>query len=166
MPSKILFWTNGALTTFCLAYYLQKKFDSDFYTIIDTYDNPKSFFQHQQLVKFQKTWFYHDHFQDTSKHDLEYLSNFEKKYDINLWELAINERIFYKFNSIHNFSSDEILSILEHECKLFDEIITDSSPDFLIMFEPTLHQEELLYRMCKKKGIKILLLTQPNISRF
>jgi len=80
--------------------------------------------------------------------------------------LAINERIFYKFNSIHNFSSDEILSILEHECKLFDEIITDSSPDFLIMFEPTLHQEELLYRMCKKKGIKILLLTQPNISRF
>jgi hypothetical protein len=100
-----------------------------------------------------------------TKPDLKYLSNFEKKYDLNLWELAINERIFYRFNSVYNFSSDEILSIIEHESKLFDEILTESNPDFLIMFEPTLHQEELLYRMCKKRGIKILLLNQPNISR-
>jgi len=165
MSSKILFWTGGALTTFCLAYSLQKKFDSDFYTIIDTYDKPKSFFQNQQLVKFQKTWFYHDHVQNTTEPDLQYLSNFEKKYDINLWELAINERIFYRFNPVYTFSRIEILSILEKECKLFEEILTSSDTDFLIMFEPTLHQHELLYRMCKKRGIKILLLNQPNISR-
>ena len=69
----------------------------------------------------------------------------------------INERIFYRFNETHKFSSDEILSIIEHESKLFDEIITESNPDFLIMFEPTLHQEELLYSMCKKRGIKFYL---------
>ena len=33
------------------------------------------------------------------------------------------------------------------------------------MEEPALHQEELLYRMCKKNGTKTLLLTQPNMQR-
>jgi len=165
MSSKILFWINGSLTSFCIAYALQKKINADFYTVIDSYDKPKVFFQNQNLVKFQKTWFYHDYFQNMNKPDLKYLADFEKKYNLNLWELAINERIFYRFNSVYNFSSDEILSIIEHESKLFDEIITESNPDFLIMFEPTLHQEELLYRMCKKRGIKILLLNQANTSR-
>ena len=165
MSSKILFWINGSLTSFCIAHSLQKKINSDFYAVVDSYDKPKVFFQNQNLVKFQKTWFYHDYFQNMAKPDLKYLSNFEKKYNLNLWELAINERIFYRFNSVYNFSSDEILSIIEHESKLFDEIITESNPTFLIMFEPTLHQEELFYRMCKKRGIKILLLNQPNISR-
>ena len=165
MSSKTLFWINGSLTSFCIAYSLQKKNNTDFYAVVDSYDKPKVFFQNQNLVKFQKTWFYHDYFQNMDKPDLKYLSNFEKKYDLNLWELAINERIFYRFNPIYNFSSDEILSIIEHESKLFDEIITELNPDFIIMFEPTLHQEELFYRMCKKRGIKILLLNQPNISR-
>ena len=165
MSSKILFWISGALTTFCLANSLQKKTNSDFYAIIDTYDKPKSFFQNQQIVKFQKQWFYHDYFQNLDKPDLEYLSEFEKKYDVNLWELVINERIFYRFNNTHKFSDDEILSILEHECKLFDEILSEIKPDFLIMFESTLHQHELLYKMCKKIGVKLLIFNQPNISR-
>ena len=165
MSSKILFWINGALTTFCIANSLQKKTNDTFYAIVEAYDKPKHFFKNQQLVKFQKTWFYHDNFKNLDKPDMEYLSNFEKKYDINLWELAINERIFYRFNPIYHFSSDEILSILQHECQLFDEILVEVKPDFLLMFEPTLHQHELLYRMCKKRGIKILLLNQPNISR-
>ena len=165
MSTKILFWINGSLTSFCIAHSLQKKINSNFYAVVDCYNKPKVFFQNQNLVKFQKTWFYHDYFQNMTKPDLNFLSNFEKKYVLNLWELAINERIFYRFNPLYNFSSDEILSIIEHESKLFDEIITESNPDFLIMFEPTLHHEELLYRMCKKRGIKILLLNQPNISR-
>jgi len=166
MKDKILFWISGALTSFCIAYSLQKKIDSDFFAIIDSYNKPKVFFQNQHLVKFQKTWFYHDHFQNMTEPDLKYLSDFEKKYDINLWELAINERIFYRFNRIYKFSSDEILSILEHECKLFDEILTKINPDFLIMHEPTLHQHELLYRMCKKIGVKTLVASPPNIRRF
>ncbi len=165
MKKKILFWISGALTTFCMAYSLQNKIDSDFFAIIDSYDKPKIFFQKQQLVKFKNTWFYHDHFQNMDKPDLEYLSNFEKKYDITLWELAINERIFYRFNPVYKFSNNEILAILEKECKLFDKILTEIQPDFLIMHEPTLHQHELLYRMCKKMGIKLLLFNQPNIAR-
>ena len=165
MSSKIIFWIGGALTTFALAYYLQKKIGSNFYAIIDTYEKPKSFFKNQNLVNFQKTWFYHDYFQNMTKPDLNYLSNFEKKYEINLWELAINERIFYRFNRVYKFSHDEILLILEHECKLFEKVLTEINPDFLIMFEPTLHQHELFYKMCKKANMKILTLNQPNISR-
>jgi hypothetical protein len=165
MPSKILFWISGALTPFCISYYLQKKIDYDFFAIIDSYDKPKMFFQNQNLVKFQKTWFYHDHFQNMNKPDLEYLSDFEKKYNINLWELAINERILYRFNRIYKFSDDEILSILERECKLFDEILTEVNPDFIMMNEPALHQHELFYKMCKKVGTKILLLSPPNMQK-
>jgi len=165
MPLKTLFWIDGALTTYCLSYYLQKKIDSDFYAIVDAYEKPKSFFKNQSLVEFKKIWFYHDYFQHLSKPNLDYLSNFEQKYDINLWELAINERIFYRFNSIYEFSDDEILMILEKECHLFENIISEVNPDFLIMFESTLHQHELLYRICKKLGIKILLFNQPNIGR-
>jgi len=165
MAANILFWINGALTTFCLAHYLQKKTDSNFFAIIDSYDKPKVFFQNQKLVKFQKTWFYHDHFQNMDKPDLKYLLDFEKKYEINLWQLAINERIFYRFNPIYNFSNDEILSILENECRLFDKVLTETKPDFLIMFEPTLHQHELFYNMCKKFNIKILILSPPNIQK-
>ena len=162
---KVLFWISGALTSFCVSYYLQKKIDSDFFAIIDSYDKPKSFFKNQSLVKFQETWFYHDHFENLSNPDIEYLSNFEKKYDINLWELAINERIFYRFNNVYKFSDDEILSVLEHECKLFENILTKINPDFLIMSEPTLHQQDLLYKMCKKIGVKTLLRTSLNTTR-
>jgi hypothetical protein len=165
MPSKILFWINGALTTFCVANSLQKKIDDDFYAIVESYEKPKIFFQNQQFVKFQKTWFYHDNFKTLDKPNMDYLSNFEKKYNLNLWELAINERIFYRFNSIYTYSTDEILSILQRECEFFDQILAEIEPDFLIMYEPTMHQHELFYRMCKSKGIKILLLNQPNISR-
>ena len=165
MSANILFWVNGAITTFCLAYYLQKKTDSNFFAIIDSYDKPKVFFQNQNLVKFKKTWFYHDCFQNMDKPDLKYLSDFEKKYNLNLWELAINERIFYRFNPIYKFSSDEILSIIQHECKFFEKILSEIKPDYLIMRESSLHQEELLYRMCKKIGIKLLILNLPNISR-
>ena len=62
MSSKTLFWINGSLTSFCIAYSLQKKNNTDFYAVIDCYDKPKVFFQNQNLVKFQKTWFYHDYF--------------------------------------------------------------------------------------------------------
>ena len=62
MSTKIFFWINGSLTSFCIAHSLQKKINSDFYAVIDSYDKPKVFFQNQNLVKFQKTWFYHDYF--------------------------------------------------------------------------------------------------------
>ena len=154
MSTKILFWINGSLTSFCIAYSLQKKINSDFYAVVDSYDKPKVFFQNQNLVKFQKTWFYHDYFQNMAKPDLKYLSNFEKKYDLNLWELAINERIFYRFNSVYNFSSDEILSIIEHESKLFDEIITESILIFLLCLNLLYIKKNYFIECVKKEELK------------
>ena len=62
---------------------------------------------------------------------MEYLNSFEEKYKINLWLLAINERLFYEYNEFHKFSREEILSILEDECKLFEKIL-EIKPEFLI----------------------------------
>ena len=165
MNDKILFWVDGALTNFCMAHYLQKKIDSNFFAIIDVFEKPKNFFENQKLVTFQKKWFYHDYFKKFNHPDIEYLAKFEEKYSINLWQLAINERIFYRFNKIYKFSDDEILSILEQECKLFEKVLDEINPDFYIAHEPVFHHQELLYQMCLKKGIKILLVNQPNIGR-
>ena len=84
-----------------------KHFKLQFSNFFSALYKPKAFFKNQSLVKFQETWFYHDHFQNLGKPDIDYLSDFDKKYDINLWELAINERIFYRFNNVYKFSSDE-----------------------------------------------------------
>ena len=59
------------------------------------------------------------------KPDLEYLRSIEKKYDLNLWLLAANERIFYDFYDYHKFSENEVLSIIEQECRLYEQILDD-----------------------------------------
>ena len=115
MKSKILFWLGAELTHFCLAYALQKQFNADYYAVIDITKKPKGFFQKQELVKFDKIWYFFDHVKKQNKKpDYNYLSNFEKKYGINLWKLAVNERIFYRFYNFHKFTSEQICSILEH----------------------------------------------------
>lgn len=165
MKHKILFWLGSDLTHFCLAYFLQKKLDSDFYAIYDITNRPKKFFGNQQIVDFKKTWFFHDHI-DSKKtnHDFKFLEYIEQKYGLNLWKYLINERIFYRFYDFHIFSDDEMLSILEHECRLFENILSDIKPDFFITKEPAFHHLEIFYQMCKASGVKVLMLTQPNIG--
>lgn len=165
MKDKIIFWIDGALTHFCLAYYLQKKYDADFYAIIDTTNKPKKFFQEQRLVQFQKTWYYHDHIINFSNPDIEYLSSFEQKYNVNISQLLVNDRFFYRFNRFYKFTDDEILSILEQECKLYENIFEEIHPDFFITKEPALRHHQLFYELCKRKGVKILMLNQPNMGR-
>ena len=166
MKDKVMFWLDGALTHFCIAYYFQKKYDCDLFAIIDITNKAKKFFQEQKLVAFQKSWYYHDHIKiDETNPDLDYLSYFEKKYNINLRQLAINERIFYRFNRIYKFSDHEILKVLEQECKLFESILDEIKPDFLITKEPPLHHHELFYQMCRAKGIRVLIINHPNFGR-
>ena len=93
MKDKLLFWIGGPLH-FCIAYYLQKTYDFELYAIIDITNKPKKFFTDQKLVKFKKIWFFHDHIKNKHPPDYEYLSSFEIKHNINIWKLAINERIF------------------------------------------------------------------------
>ncbi len=162
---KILFSINTFFLHFGIANFLQQKIEGDFYAIIDTSNNPKKFFQEQKIVNFKKSWFYYDHI-DVKSHpvDIEYLSEFEKKYDIDLWKLAINERIFYRFNQFYSFKTDEILSILEQECKLFEKILDEIKPDFFITYDPPLHHHVLLHDLCKKKGIKVLVMYTSRIG--
>ena len=155
MEKKILFWIDTDFTYFGLAYYLQKKINADFFAIIDITNKTKNFFKSQKLVNFKEIWFYFDHITKKQvKPDYNYLSTFEKKYDLNLWELATNERIFYRFNHFYKFSTEEILLILEQECRLFEKILHNVKPNFFITKETNQHKDEILYRMCKKIGVK------------
>ena len=154
---KIFFWVDTNFITYVLSYHLQKKIDADFYAIYDLPNKPKIFFDNQKLVNFKKIWHYHDQMNfKKNEIDVEYLSNFEKKYGIGLWNLAINERFFYRFNTFHKFSIEEIWSILEQECKFFENILDEVKPDIFISKEPFQHHDELFYQMCRARGIKVL----------
>ena len=134
MENKILFWLDSDFFDFVLAYYLQEKTNADFYAIIAITNKTKNFFKTQKLVNFKETWFYFDHTtKRQTKPDHNYLSAFEKKYDLNLWELATNERIFHRFNRFYKFSTEEILLILEQECRLFEKILDNVKPNFFIL---------------------------------
>ena len=164
MKKKIFLWLNADLIDFCMSYYLQKISDAEFYAIIDITNKPKKFFNKQKLVQFKKIWFYHDHVKTDKPLDLDHLADIEKRFNLNLWELSLNERIFYRFNKFHKFTRDEILSILDCECTLFEEILYEVKPDFFITNKTALHHEHLFYVMCKSNGVKTLMLSQPNLG--
>ena len=163
MKSKMLFWLGPDYTHYCISHYMQKLHDCELYGIIDIPNKQKKFFDEQNLVNIKKKWFIFDHLTKNYKVDLEYLETFQNEYKINLWSLAINERLFYRF-SFQNFKSDEILAILEQECRLFEKILDEVKPDFLITKWASRHYHQLLIELCKNKGIKILQLGQPKIG--
>ena len=156
MRDKIIVWLDSNLTQFSMCYYLQKEIDADFFAIIDVTDKTRTFYEKQNLVNFKKIWFYHDNTLPIKNPDLEYLSSFEKKYDIQLWKLAINDRIFHDFNNFYNFSKNEILSILENECKFFELILSEVKPNYVISHEPYQHHDELFFELSKSKKIPTL----------
>lgn len=163
MTQKIIYYQNLFLLHFAISEFMERNFDCEQYALIDTTNRPKKFFQSQKLVDFKKQWFFHDNIQvKSSSPDVEYLKKFEKQYGINLWKLAINERHFYRFNKFYKFSDDEILSIMEQECKLFENILDEIKPDFFIMFQPSLRSEYIFYELCKKKNV-IPLIINPSI---
>ena len=165
MKKKLLFWIGGPDIHFCVAENMSKKNKFELYGIVDITNKPKKFFEQQSFVDFKKTWFYHDKINlKKLSPDLEYLSYFEKKYDIDLWKLALNERIFYQYNQYYNFSDNEILLILEQECKLFEEILDEIKPDYFISYMTMLHHHHLLYELCKQKGIQVVMLSLTMIG--
>jgi len=158
MKDKIIFWIDADLIDFCLAYYIQNSYNAEYYAIVDVTNKQKKFFVKQQLVKFHKVWFVNDHVKINNQNvDLSYLSSFEEKYRINLWTLAINERLFYRFNKFHKFSTNQILSILEQECKLFEKVILEIKPNFLISHESFFHRDEIFQQLCKVFNVKKLI---------
>ena len=162
MSERVIFWLDADLTLFCMSHFFQKKNPSDLYAVIDITDKPKTFFENQTLVNFFKKWFYHDHINPILKPNLDWLKNFEKKYDIDLLELGSNDRILNHYNEYYNFSKNQILSILEQECRLFEKILDEVKPHFFITSETALQPHHLFYKLCQKQGIKILMLNHAN----
>ena len=164
MDSKIIFWMNDDLSALALPKILQEKYSFDIFGIFDITDKPKKFLAKQKLVNFSKLWFFHDHISKTNqKPDREFLKSIEEKYKVDLELLASNERFFNKFNQFYKFSPDEILLILEQECKLFEKILDEIKPDFLITGITTLHYNHLFYKICQARGVKILMLRQSYL---
>ena len=155
--NKIIFWQSGDWFNYALANSLQKH-GFELFAIIDIADKPKKFFEAQKFVSYKKIWFYNDNIKKRDKPDLNYLKEIETKYNINLWLLAYNERIFYNYNPFYKFTTNEVLSILEQECRLFESILNETKPDFLIISLTTFHSNHLFYEMCKARGIKVLMI--------
>lgn len=165
MNEKILIWLDIGLTQFAISKFLKEKLDCELYSIIDCNDHLKKFYSTQQLVKFSKTWFYRDYVsKDNQTIDIKYLENFEKKYNINLWNLSYTDRIIYNYNPYYTFSKKEILSILESDCKLFESVLDEINPNFLIIRSTDYHQNTLLHDLCKSRGIRVLTLSHPRFG--
>ena len=158
MKSKILFWIDIEFIYFGIAKHVCQNYDCDAYAIIDVNEKAKKFLQNQSIVPFKKSWYYLDHIQ-VGKHnpDVNYLKDFEKKYGIKIWNLVLAERSFYNFNEFYKFNYNEILSIIEQECKFFESILNDIKPDFIIIKMTDWHHNQLFYELCKAMGIKILM---------
>ena len=164
MNSKIIFWMNDDLSALALPKILQEKYNFDIFGIFDITDKPKKFLKKQKLINFSKIWFFHDHINKTNQRpDREFLKLIEEKYKVDLRLLASNERFFNKFNEFYKFSPDEILLILEQECKLFEKILDEVKPDFLITAKTALHHHHLFYKICQARGVKILMLRQSYL---
>jgi len=163
LKPKIIFWITGPDLHFSIAYKLQKLFDAELYAIYDIPYRNNDFFQKQKFVKFQKTWNYFENIKNDSTYDLDYLSNFEKKFNVNLWKLVSNERYFI-FNDFHHFSRSDILSILTQECKLFEKILTEIKPNFFLTFDTPFHFSRLFFEMCRNEGIKVLMFQSARLA--
>jgi hypothetical protein len=157
---KVLLWIGGDLLNLGLAYYLNKQTNLEIHAIADVTTSLKFFLEDQKLVQFDNLWFFQEYASNNLQNpDLTYLKEIEKKYDLNLWGLINTERYFdSKINTYHKFSKEEILCILENECRFFEKILSDVKPKFLISYMPNFHYDYILYKMCKKLKIKVLLL--------
>lgn len=157
---KLLFWIDLWFFHFGIAKSLKEDYDCEVSAVIDVDDKAKNFFINQELLKFQNTWYFMDIFsRNPKKPDLKYLSNFEEKYGINIWEIAYSDKYFHsQYNPHYTFTHDEVLQILEQECKFFEKILDEAKPDYLCLLLPGTHQSNLLFQMCKAKKIKILML--------
>lgn len=142
---------------FGIAKHLSEK-EYQLFGIIDSEEAINNFFQNQKIVKFSKLWYLYEHI-SLKKPDVDYLRTIEEKYHLNIWSIAYTDRYFYnKFNRFHNFQHDEILSLLEQECRLFEKIISETKPDYIITNTITHHYQYLFYKMCTTKEIPVLTL--------
>ena len=161
--SKILFWINDTLIHFGIAKSLQENPNVELYGLISVADKKKDFFKNQKIVNFKKFWFL-DEIKIDSKNDysLDYLKNIEQKYNLNLWNMLYNDRIFFNFNEFYRFSSDHVLTIVEQELRLFEKILDEVKPDFVCLY-PVLRTSYLFSLICKSRNITPIIFQASRI---
>ncbi len=165
MKDKILVWISPDIMHYFIAYGIQKNYDADYFAIYDLPNETRKFFSKQNFLKLNESWFFFDYVKkNQTPPNYDYLHSFEEKYDINLWKLVINERIFYRFFNFHKFTTKEICSILEQECRFFEKILDEVKPNFIITKDASRHHHQLFYELCIAKGIKILTLSKTNLG--
>ena len=142
-----------------MAKWLQEKYDCEISAIIDV-NNGKKFYDEQQIVRFHSKWYLRECFDNSQKKpDLEYLAEIEKKYKFDIWKLVFSDVNLYKFNPYYKFNYDEILTIIEQECRFFEKIIDIEQPNFLAIRITDLSNGQILQKICEAKNIKILMLS-------
>lgn len=164
MKKKILVLLDAELSRFGIIKSIHDKLDAEYFALIDITENPKKFFDEQKFVNFKKKWFLNEYININENPDILYLQQFEKKYELDLWKLTLNERIFYRFNEFYKFNKNEILSILEHECRLFEEILTTVKPTHALLQLTFFHHYEIFYQLCRKLNVQTLFLRSNRIN--
>lgn len=163
MRPKLLFFLDFWLTHFGLAKSLMDIFDCESYAIIDVNNKPSRFFKTQNIVNFRKSWYLRE-VSAIKKPDIQYLKSIEEKFKLNIWKIAFSERSFHSDNYYHKFTYNEILSIIEQECKFYEKILNEVEPDFLLIRIPDWHHLQLLCDMCKAKNIHVLMLVDTKFK--
>jgi hypothetical protein len=163
--SRILIQFEGYFNV-GVARYLQDNLDCDLYALVDINKQIKKFFLEQQFVNFKKVWYLRDYLLKlNTEPNLEYLASFEKKYKINLWQIAHMDRILLPYNyyrCYHRYSREEILQISERLCKLYEDIFDEVNPDFIILRTPDNFQGQLLLELSHARKVTVLI---PSHSR-
>jgi len=158
MTNKILVYVNRDLTTFGVANSLQKKIDCQLYSIIEMMNIPTTFFKTQKIVNFEKNWYFFENITNKIiEPNLDYLNSIETKYEINLWQIALTERSFLNYNKYHKFTRNEILSILEQECRFFEKVLDEVQPEYVIILMTDFQHLRILHEMCKARKIHVCL---------
>ena len=164
MAEKILLWLDVFSQHFGMATYLQKKYNYEISAVIDV-NRGKKFYEEQKFVNFKNIWYFRECFDKSQKKpDLQYLAQIEKKYKFDLWKIIYSDIHFYKYNEYYKFTYDEILVIIEQECKFFEKILDQTNPDFFAIRITDLSNGQILKKICVAKGIKVLMLGQTRFE--
>ena len=157
---NILVWLDFdaySYVNFGIVNSLSKNNEYNFTGIVTTKQDI-SFFKNQNILKFEKLFYYPECYVNKSKINIENIKLLEKKYNLNLWLDIFTERSFYKYwTNFYKFSRNEILSIIENSLLFFIDILEKNKPDLILMQHPGENISNLLlYRLAKNQGIKIL----------
>ena len=149
MKEKLLLWLDTFSAQFGMSKWLQNNYE--IFAIIDVNEG-REFYDKQKIVDFKNKWYLRDCFDKSQKKpDLEYLAKIEKKYKLDIWKLAYSDINFHKYNKYYKFKYDEILKIIEQECRFFEKVLDNIKPNYLVIRITDLSNGQILKKICVAK---------------